>query len=377
MNTREFALLAAAFEAPFGELGQSIERDRGSVVASWPSVPVEVIRAAGFMPVFARSAATPTPAADAVLEPGVFPDRLHQLFEAALAGRLAHVAAIVLPRTSDPDYKAYLYLQELRRRGTELPPVLLLDLLQSGHDTAAYNTQRVRELFERLSALAGRRAAVETLRTQLARANSARSAARRIVALRAGRARLAGAEALPLLGAAWQLQPERYCALVERAVEACGNRPALVGPRVLLAGAPVDSAALHAGIESQHAIVVDEAGPFGNDAGSADINPTGDPCRALAEWYACNVTTPRLSGAAVARRVAAALCGIDAAVLLLPPCDARFGWDGPRLRGLFEERGIPHLTLEVEPQCTPGSAAQQDLRDLLAGIGQRPAVRHG
>ena len=108
--------LRAAFEDPFWELGRDAARDRATVVMSWPSVPVEIVRAAGLWPVFARGHSTPTPAADRVLEPELFPNRLRQLVEAALTERLADVAAIVLPRSSDPDYKCFLYLRELARR---------------------------------------------------------------------------------------------------------------------------------------------------------------------------------------------------------------------------------------------------------------------
>ena len=105
MGTSAIAELTAGFEEPFRVLGRDAARDRDAVVISWPSVPVEIIRAAGLRAVVARGGAEPTPAADAVLEPELFPSRLHQLVEAALTGRLAQVAAIVLPRTSDPDYK--------------------------------------------------------------------------------------------------------------------------------------------------------------------------------------------------------------------------------------------------------------------------------
>src|SRR5688572_4202759 len=134
--------LRAAFEDPFWELGPDAARDRLTVVMSWPSVPVELVRAAGLLPVFARGRNAPTPAADRVLEPELFPNRLRQLVEAALTQRLANVAAVVLPRSSEPDYKCFLYLRELARRGvvTRLPPVLLFDLLQSDHpDTREYN----------------------------------------------------------------------------------------------------------------------------------------------------------------------------------------------------------------------------------------------
>ena len=46
--------LRAAFEEPFAALGSDTARDGGTVVISWPSVPVELVRAAGFSPVVAR-----------------------------------------------------------------------------------------------------------------------------------------------------------------------------------------------------------------------------------------------------------------------------------------------------------------------------------
>src|SRR6187401_960259 len=151
------ASLTAAFEYPFGRHGDAAEQTRPVVVSSWPTVPVEIIRAAGFRPVVLRGRALRTPLADLVLEPRIFPNRLHQLVQAALAGELAEAVCLVLPRTSDPDYKAFLYLRELTRRQliTLRAPILLFDLLQSsGPDIQPYNAARTRELFETLVALA-------------------------------------------------------------------------------------------------------------------------------------------------------------------------------------------------------------------------------
>ncbi|HET7925314.1 MAG TPA: 2-hydroxyacyl-CoA dehydratase family protein, partial [Rhodanobacteraceae bacterium] len=104
MSASVITELRAAFEEPFAALGRDSARDQQTILMSWPSVPVELVHAAGFLPVFARGGSAATPAADRVLEPGLFPNRLRQLVEAALTGRLAHVVAIVLPRSSDPDY---------------------------------------------------------------------------------------------------------------------------------------------------------------------------------------------------------------------------------------------------------------------------------
>ena len=133
MTTSAIAKLTAAFDA-FTSGALPGEADlSGSAVLSWPSVPIEIVRAAGLRPVIARGSVAPTPAADAHLEPDIFPSRLRSLVEAALTGHLSRAARIVIPRTSDADYKCFLYLREFVRLGiaSTLAPVLLFDLLQS------------------------------------------------------------------------------------------------------------------------------------------------------------------------------------------------------------------------------------------------------
>src|SRR5690348_4935675 len=120
---------------------------------SSPHVPIELVYAAGLRPQLVRSASTPTPLADAHLEAGVFPNRIRQLVERALAGHLAEAAAIVLPRTSEADYKGFLYLREFARQGTlpTSPAVLLMDLLQSGSPhVLTHNATAARALFASL-----------------------------------------------------------------------------------------------------------------------------------------------------------------------------------------------------------------------------------
>ena len=167
-----------------------------------------------------RGASGPTPAADVHLEPGIFPSRLRQLVEDALTGRLAHAARIVIPRTSDADYKCFLYLREFVRRGvtTALAPVVLFDLLQSrGADVPAYDVARTRALLDELSSASGRMPSADDLRREIARANAARAAARRLVALRRPVPRVAGAEVFPLLAAFWEMNPDRYAEMASDA----------------------------------------------------------------------------------------------------------------------------------------------------------------
>src|SRR5262245_7847371 len=189
-----------------------------------------------------RGASGPTPAADMHLEPGIFPSRLRHIVEDALAGRLAHAARIVIPRTSDADYKCFLYLREFVRRGvaTTLAPVILFDLLQSrGADVPAYDVARMHALLDELSSVSGRIPSADDLSREITRANAARAAARRLVELRHV-SRVAGAEVFPLLAAFWEMEPHRYADMASEAAGKMAQRPPLSGPRVLLTGAPVD-----------------------------------------------------------------------------------------------------------------------------------------
>jgi benzoyl-CoA reductase/2-hydroxyglutaryl-CoA dehydratase subunit BcrC/BadD/HgdB len=380
MSSSAVAELTAGFDVPFGALGHDAEQDRSTVVISWPSVPVEIVRATGFRPVVARGIATPTPEADAVLEADLFPSRIRQLVEAALTGRLAHVAAIVLPRTSEADYKCFLYLRELVRRGVVaiLPPVWLFDLLQStGPEVPQYDSARARDFLDKLAALSGVHPEPDELRAQIALTNRARAAARRLDALRRYAPRVAGAEAVPLLGAFWQLDPERYAALVEAAVTGFAERSPLGGPRVLLAGAPVDSTTLHAAIETEGAVVVAELSPFGSAVAAPDVDASGEPVPALAEHYRNQSIDARLPVATLMRRIEESLDGVDAVVISLPPDDSSFGWDYPRLRELLERRSIPHAMLQGDPVATATAAVREDVRRLLGAVAHERDTRRG
>ena len=372
--------LRAGFEEPFRGLGRAATRDGENVVVSWPSVPSELIRAAGFSPVFPRGSGTATPEADRVLEPDLFPNRLRQLVEAALTGRLASVAAIVLPRSSDPDYKCFLYLRELVRRGVApaLPPILLFDLLHSDDaDARAYNADRARDLSARLASLAARQHRQDDLRGAIASANRARAAARRLHALRIDTPRITGADALPLLGAFWQLEPERYASLANTAADSLTRRAPLEGPHLLIAGAPVDAPALHAAIEAEGAVVVAELSPFGGCGTSADVETTDDPFAALAGHYATESIDARLPVNALMRKLDALLGTAQAVVLSQPEEDASFGWDYPRVRELLARRSIPHTVLSGDPAFGATAADRERVRSLLGSAPARPEIRGG
>ena len=350
------------------------------VVTSWPSVPVEIVRAAGLRPLIIRGASGPTPAADVHLEPGIFPSRLRRLVEDALAGRLARAARIVIPRTSDADYKCFLYLREFVRRGvtTALAPVVLFDLLQSrGADVPAYNAARTRALLDDLSSASGVMPSADDLRREITRANTARAAARRLVALRRPVPRVAGTEVFPLLAAFWEMEPDRYVTMANDAASRIATRPPLAGARVLLTGAPVDGHTLHEAIESHAAIVVDEVGPWGSGVAGADVRLDEDPVAALADKYRADSIGARTPVDSLRRLTEGMLDEVDGVVVSLPPDDAVFGWDYPALRDVLNARRIPHVCLRCDPYERPAPADHAALDALVSAASRLQEARHG
>lgn len=370
--------LTAAFADAFGQLGASAEHDRRVVVTSWPSLPVEIIRASGLRLVVAKTSTAATPAADAHLEPGLFPGRAHQLVDAALAGRLSHVARVVIPRTSDSDYKCFLYLREFVRGGlaSAMAPTVLFDLLQSdAPHVCRHNVERTRALLDVLADASGHRPSDGELREEIRVTNTARAAARRLVTLRIGAPRVSGMELFPLTGAFWHLPPREYASLATQAAEELANRPPLPGPRVLLAGAPVDGTDLHTAIESRGAVVVDEISAWSSAGTEDDVPSEEDPLAALTD--ACRRTIgARLPAGAMRARVERALDRVDAVVVSLPEDDATFGWDYPELRERLTARGLPHAVLRGSVPKSLSSDEGERIERLVHAANRRRA-HHG
>ena len=256
-------------------------------------------------------------------------------------------------------------------------PILLFDLLQSAtHEVAAHNAARTRALFAILGAVGGS-ASIDRLREQIARANGARAALRRLVALRGRAPRITGTEALPLIGAFWQLAPEVYAPLARAAAEEIATRPPLDRPRVLLLGSPVDGPALHEAIEALGGVVVAETGPWGVGAAGEDVASQADPFSAIADKYSRDAWGPRTPIADVRRWTAQALRDVDAVVVSLPPDDAVFGWDYPWLRQQLHELRVPHVCLTHDP-CQPiPDAGHDQLAALVKAATPRLEARRG
>jgi benzoyl-CoA reductase/2-hydroxyglutaryl-CoA dehydratase subunit BcrC/BadD/HgdB len=319
-----------------------------------PTVPPEIVIAGGGFPVVLRRPAAPTPYADLYLEPGVFAPRIRGLFEGLVSGEWSFLRAVVIPRTSEQEYKLYLYLREIARTGPPhaLPPVYLYDLLHARSPEAFdYGRQRTVALVRTLGQVLGRQVSDGDLAAAIARCNEARGAMTRLVALRAGRPRLRGALAIPLLGASSCLDPGEYAPLAGRAADALESGPQIEGPRIVVAGTPVASLALTEALESAGAVVTweEEHGRMTDRR----IDERLQPARAIFEHYYVHVPSPRVFPRQLADAPfeAAVRAGADAIVFWYPPEDYVAGWDYPRRRAWADALGLPHLRIRAEPDA--------------------------
>ena len=333
------------------------------------AVPWEILRAARLSPVVVRLTRRPARYGDEYLEPGVFSPRIRSLFESALAGDWQFLSVLVCARTSEQDYKAYLYLREAAREGHTLPPLEFYDLLHSPSAHAyEYGLMRTRGLAERVGALSGHAIEAPDLHAAVTESNAARAAVRRLLALRRPVPRLTGVEALALAGSFFLLDRGEYAALAGRAAAEAEARAPLVGPRVVLAGAWLDDDRMHALVESRGAIVVGEEGGWGARSAGDDIACGEDLVAAIFEKYYRDGPSVRQFQAGTSWLHDSTASGVDGVIFYLPPDDSVAGWDVPPERERLAARGIPSLVVRDDI----GDAGMADRwRDAIETFVQR------
>ena len=369
--------LARHYDDPMAQATQAHRAGVPVVGLSSNTIPWELIRAAGFFPVMLRPAQGATPAADEFMEANVFQARIRQIFESAVGGEWSFLRAIILSRTSEQEYKLFLYLREVSRDCARdgMPPVYLYGLLHSqAAETHAYGISRTEELKRQLEEIAGHPIAARDMTEAVAESNAGRAAVRRLLRLRRGAPRLRGAEALRLIGAYWFTARAEYAKLATEAADSFERREPLLGARLLVKGAPRDHVQLHAALESHGAIVVAEDDWWGTRSVGADINAGGEVLNAIFEHYYLDAPSPRVfpSGAADRWFESRVRDGMDGAVFYLPAEDYVLGWDYPRQKLFLDGLGIPSLVVREDPAAGElSSETHESIERFVEGIARK------
>ncbi len=318
------------------------------------TVPWELIRAAGAFPCVLNSGNANHPDIASFMEEGVFEKRIRAVFGAAISGDLQHLSLLLISRTSEQEYKLYLYLREVARQDPKrrIPPVYLYDMLHTrSSESYSYGLERTLRLKERLEALTGRPIHNDAVSQAIEESNSARRAIRKLLNLRRLEPKVSGTEALALIGPSFFINRDEYARLAEEAVKVIERRNILPGKRVMIEGASLNHRGLHLALEKHGAVVVAEDDWWGSRSSGKDIaDESNDLMRAIFEKYYLDTPSPRLFPFEIADGwfQQASADEIDGVVFYLPPEDCVAGWDYPRRRRSLDARGIPHLLVRED-----------------------------
>jgi benzoyl-CoA reductase/2-hydroxyglutaryl-CoA dehydratase subunit BcrC/BadD/HgdB len=358
-------------------MAQALERHSAGIPVvgvTSNTVPWELISAAGLFPVMLRSSRMATPFADEFMEDGVFHARIRGIFNEIASGEWQFLRAVIIPRTSEQEYKLFLYLREVTRERPDrtIPPVYLYDLLHCRSDHSyAYGLQRTEALQRQIEEIAGSSIGMTELKAAIAESNAARSAVRELMRMREGVPRISGCDALALAGPFWFMDRSEYAGLALRASAVIGQRSALFGPRLLVKGLSLESRSLHEVLESHGAVVVAEDDWWGSRSAGEDIDAAKDGVRAVFEKCYFDSPSPRIFPPSFADEwfQTTVRSGIDGVVFYLPQEDYVAGWDYPRHKSSLDKLGVPSLLLRsdamrIDPQ--ENEIIEQWLRGLCA-----------
>lgn len=322
------------------------------------TVPWELIRAAGCFPVLLApgpdTLGNPTPFADPLMEP-VFEGRIRAIFDAILSGAWHFLRLLIIPRTSEPEHKLYLYLREVERQKLSgaVPPLYLYDLLHTRSPISRnYGLARTKDLIERLKQIGPVHG--KSLSNAVMESNRARAAWRRLQNLRMGDApRISGTDALVISGALYFMDRVTYAKLVNRACRETKSSKPLRGPHLLIKGTPLHHPRFHQALEAHGAVVTAEDDWWGARAADANIRSAHSLqalVRGVFENCYLRAPSPRVAPAAAADLwfQKAVKRGIDGVVFYLPPDDDVYGWDYPRQRDFVRASGIPSLLIRED-----------------------------
>lgn len=328
------------------------------------TVPVELIRAAGaFAQQVTGSPRDDTPDALIHMEP-FFDGWVLSVFQRWLDGRLDHLSALVIPRSSEVTLQLYYHMLEQDRTAPRKgrPAPVLFDILHTPFDaTARYNAGRMAALRNRLSTITGQPVTDEALAEEIRRADAIRTALRNLNDLRLGdRPRLTGAEMLRITLASTVMAPQAVLAAADALLDRAATLPQHKGPRLVLTGTPHDTDTFHRTVEATGALIT------ANDHGQGDwwfahlVGP-GDPMARLTDHYHLHAPATRSypRSAGDTRLLDAAMRGrAEACIFFTEEHDDALGFDYPTQRDLLAAKGIPTLFLKNQPYRTPDAAAQ-------------------
>jgi benzoyl-CoA reductase/2-hydroxyglutaryl-CoA dehydratase subunit BcrC/BadD/HgdB len=327
------------------------------------AIPVELIVAAGCFPMqMSGDPHEDTPLSDLYLDDD-FDGELRSVYQRIVSGYYNFAQLIVLPRSSNGYLYLYYFLLETKRlRADPFPEVALFDVLQTPFwSTGQYVYQRVLDLQETLARVSGHVITIDALAAAIATCNGERRALQAMNALRREvPPRLSGTSMLSAIGAATYGGPPA----------AVSDAKPIDGLRVMVKGAPHDTADFYELVESLGAVIVADDHATGERVIEHLVDETIAPIVALADHYHLHApgirSFPQASQDARFLQIVAE-AQVKAVIFFHDEFDDTLGWDYPEQKRLLDARGIPSVFLPQQSYRSPDRAAQRSaVLDLIA-----------
>ncbi|WP_028033014.1 2-hydroxyacyl-CoA dehydratase family protein [Chelativorans sp. J32] len=371
---RALARLGGAWSAPDATARQKKAEGEPVVGFLGATAPVEMIAASRAYPFRLKGTAPgtedlTTEFADRLMEP-VREAYLRHLFDRMLKGEFQWLDLLVIPRTSEGLLQFYYLLDYAKslEHGERLPPVYLLDFLQTPHDySVRYNHSMLCEFANRLEEVTGTRPDSASISQQIVRYNAGRAAFRNISV----GGKLDGVQRLKLAAFGQHEPIEDFCSIIEGLAEL---PPCPSAVRIGLSGSPHENASLYEALAAHGLDVAVEDHDWGGAIYEHDVSEAAEPIEALETRY-------RLYGISMRqfqrRHPELDLNGEEARVkavaFYFEENDDTLGWEYPDERVRLERLGIaaPMLRGPVNGEACLGGIA-----DLAARL-QNGGTAHG
>ena len=337
-----------------------------------PSVPAELIEAAGMRPIMLSAGAEiSTTLGDRVME-DLFDTSIRGIFERLLKGEFDFLSAVILPRANDSAHRLYYYLSELKRLGeAKLPPVLLCDVVMTPDEASRrYSIDALGRLWEELKAIGNNRAGDAELRAAVRAANQGtRWLMGAVAARRIGK--LPGAEALALYAAAHMLPGDELEARSEREAKILSPASGPKGPRVMICGSAQTDAGLHGLIEASGGAVVMDYHAGGEFSMSPLIDEQQTPLEAVADRLrADQAASRRFADMAAEAATFARSLRADLAIFSYLPEEEALTWDYPEEKAALEAAGVRVLRLPEQTRPFDVAANRAAVEAFVRGTGK-------
>ncbi len=335
-----------------------------------PSVPAELIEAAGMRPMMLSAGTeTSTTLGDRVME-DLFDNSVRGIFERLLKGEFDFLSAIVLPRANDSVHRLYYYLSELKRVGeARLPPVLLCDVVMTPDEASRrYSVDALGRLRAELKALGESKAGDSDLASAIMRSNARNDVLRALVELRRkSPGSVSGAEALAGFAAARMLAHEVFCDGARAMIAA---RSLSTGLRVIVCGSAQHGGELHGLIEAAGGVVVGDY-HSGGDLSIGGKQGGGPALEGLVDGLRADpAATRRVVDTAGHIADFAKTCSAQAAIFTYFPEEEALTWDYPEQKAALEAAGVRVLRLPEQARPFDASANRAAIEAFVRGAGK-------